>query len=116
MNYDAMNKMCAWERQKAVYLLNVAENDLKMDTSGYGEIGVNRNSGNTYLWLEDYNFCLYMSINCELKRSNVWVLWTNHDNGDKEEVSLSDMTLQDIYEWVRECEDEYQKINDGSEE
>lgn len=115
MNYDAMNKMCTWERRKAIYLLSVAENDLKMETSGFSEIAVNPYSGYTYLWLEDYNFCLYMPINCDLKKEDVWVMWTSYDNGDEEEVILGDMTLQDIYEWVQECEDEYKKINEEGE-
>jgi len=35
--------------------------ELGMDVSGYGELGENARSGNVYLWLEDYNFCLYIA-------------------------------------------------------
>ena len=59
-----INEMCGWERQKAVYLIGVAES-LGMDLDSYGEVAVNKNSGYTYLWSEDYNFSLYMPINCE---------------------------------------------------
>lgn len=96
-NYDKMGK---WEIEKAIFLQKTAV-DLGMDVSGYGEIGVNPNSGYTYLWLEDYQFTLYMPINCELVKSDVWAIWTNLDNGDEEEMSLDDKTtLSDINQWV----------------
>lgn len=34
---------------------------LGMDLDGYGELAYNSTSGNTYLWLEDYMFTLYIS-------------------------------------------------------
>ena len=61
MNLDKLNTMCNWERKKAIYLMEIAENKLNMNLSNYGEIAVNQNSGYTYLWLEDYNFTLYMA-------------------------------------------------------
>ena len=36
-------EMCEWERKKAIYLLNIAE-DLGIDTSSYGELAVNPNN------------------------------------------------------------------------
>ena len=87
-------KLCGWERTKAIYLVQVA-NDLDMDLTGYGEIGVNPNSGNTYLWLEDYSFTLYMHISCELVKSDIWAIWTDLDNGDETEISLND----NIHHW-----------------
>lgn len=103
MNYNNLNNMCTWERKKAIYLLEVAEN-LGMNIEGYGEIAVNQNSGYTYLWLEDYNFTLYMPITCDLKKEDIWIMYTNFNNGDEIEISLDNMSLEDIYQWVEEQE------------
>ena len=62
MNLDKLNTMCQWERKKAIYLMNIAENELNMDLEGYGEIGVNNNSGNVYLWIENFNFSLFFQL------------------------------------------------------
>jgi hypothetical protein len=67
MNLDKLNTMCNWERKKAIYLMNIAENELNLDLDGYGEIGVNQNSGNVYLWIENYNFSLVLRIESLLK-------------------------------------------------
>lgn len=83
-----LSEMCDWERKKAVFLMGVAENDLGMDLSGYGEVAVNQNSGYTYLWIEDYNFSLYMPINCELKKSDIYALWFCGYCGFEEEYNL----------------------------
>lgn len=95
-----LDKMVDWERKKAIYLLGVAE-DLGMDTSDYGVLAVNPNSGYTYLWLEDYSFTLYMPINCELKKSDVCALWTNPEDGEEIETDLSvHPTLEDLETWA----------------
>ena len=100
-NYDKMGK---WEVEKAVFLQKTAI-DLGMDISGYGEMGVNPNSGYTYLWLEDYPFTLYMPISCELVKTDVYALWSNPEDGEEIEMSLESNTrLVDIEEWVEKCE------------
>ena len=105
MNLDKLNTMCNWERKKAIYLMNIAENKLNMNLDSYGEIGVNQNSGYTYLWLEDYPFCLFMPINCEQKISDIYVMHTNFENGDETEKSLADFNnLDEIYDWINELE------------
>lgn len=107
-------KIGNWERSKAIYLLSVAD-QLGIDLDGYGELNVNPRSGNTYLWFEDYNFCLYMPINCELCRGDVWVAWTDPENGDEEEISLDNMTLQDIEKWVEGLEKEREDQSDDND-
>jgi hypothetical protein len=94
-----LNDMCSWEKQKAVFLIGVAE-QLGMNLDSYGEVAVNSTSGYTYLWSEDYNFTLYMPINCELKKEDVYALWTNSNDGEERETSIKDMDLKDIEDWA----------------
>lgn len=99
MNFETLNKMCGWERQKAMYLIQIAE-QLGMEIDSYGELGVNPNSGNTYLWLEDYQFCLYMPINCELTKSDIWVNYSSPENGEEFEIQLSKKSLSELEGWA----------------
>lgn len=95
-----LNDMCDWERKKAVFLMGIAE-DLGININSYGDVAVNPNSGYTYIWSEDYNFSLYMPINCELKKSEVVALWTNSENGEEKEFNLKENTsLKDIEDWA----------------
>lgn len=41
--------------------LLVKAGQLGMNCDGYGQIGYNTYSGNTYLWLEDHQFTLFIS-------------------------------------------------------
>ena len=96
-NYE---KMGSWEIEKASYLILKAT-ELGMDLSSYGEVAVNQNSGYTYLWLEDYDFTLYMPINCELQRKDVYVMYTDFETGEETEESLDNFrTIEDIYEFI----------------
>jgi hypothetical protein len=105
MNLDKLNTMCHWERKKAIYLMNVAENELNMDLDGYGEIGVNNNSGNVYLWIENFNFSLFMPINCELQLTDIYVHHFNFETGKESEKLLTDFdNIKDIYNWIDELE------------
>jgi len=99
-----LNDMCDWERKKAVFLMGVAES-LGINTGSYGEVAVNKNSGYTYIWSEDYNFSLYMPINCKLVKSDIVALWTNSNNGEEREFNLTEeTTLKDIEDWAEEQE------------
>lgn len=102
MDFESLNKMCGWERQKALYLVQIAES-LGMDIDGYGQLGVNNNSGYTYLWLEDYQFTLYMPIHCDLKKTDVSAIWTNSEDGTEEEFDLkTDTDLDDLEKWAND--------------
>ena len=106
MEYN-LNDMCDWERKKAIFLMGVAE-DLGIKLNSYGEVAVNKNSGYTYLWSEDYNFSLYMPINCELEKSDINALWSCSYCGQEEETSLKDGdTLEDIQDRIQEIEKEH---------
>ena len=101
-----LEKMTKWEVQKATFLILMAK-DLEMDIHCYGELDVNQNSGYTYLFLEDYSFTLFMNIDSELKRNDVYVLWTDSYTGEEVEESLSQFNhLVEIEEWVKKLENE----------
>jgi hypothetical protein len=100
-DYKNMGK---WETEKAIFLQKTAV-DLGMDLTGYGMVAVNPNSGYTYLWLEDYQFTLYMPISCELKKTDVWALWSDPEDGEETEMQLKNKTtLNDLNEFVDSCE------------
>lgn len=87
-DFSALANMCEWERKKAIYLLFIAD-EIGFDySSGSGSIGVNNSSGYTYLWSENYSFCLFMPISCELEKTDVCALWTNPDTGYEIEIEL----------------------------
>jgi len=99
-----IENMCDWERKKAIFLMGVAE-ELGYSLKDYGEVALNENSGYVYVWSENYNFSLYMPINCELQKSDVLALWSNSNNGNEEEMNLTeDTTLKDIEEWANNLE------------
>lgn len=102
MNYDLQN-MCNWEREKAMFLINTAQN-LGIDLNSEGEISVNKYSGYTYLWSENHNFSLAMNRNCELKKEDIMIIWSNPENGNEEEEPLNNKTLQEIEEYCNEIE------------
>lgn len=104
-----LNNMCSWERQKAVFLIGLAE-ELGINLDNYGEVAVNENSGYTYLWSEGLNFSLYIPINCELKKTDVYALWNCSYCGNEEETQLKDEdNLNDIEERIQEIEKEHLK-------
>jgi hypothetical protein len=106
MNTEAINTMCAWERKKAVFLMNTAENYLNMDLSGHGLLDVNQNSGYVYLWLEDYNFCLFMPINCKLQIEDIYVLHSSLEDGTETEEILSNFSnIDEINDWIEKIEE-----------
>ena len=102
-----LDKMCQWERKKAIYLMDIAENKLNMDLSDYGFCGVTQNSGNVYIWSESYPFSLYLPINCELTESDVIVLYTDSNHGEETELTLNNFDdIDDIYKWIEKIEDQ----------
>ena len=93
--------MTAWEIEKAAYLI-LAAKELGMRLDCYGEVSVNPNSGYTYIWLEDYEFSLYMPINCDLERKDIYVLYSDPINGEETEESLEQFeSLKDINEFIK---------------
>ena len=104
-----LNNMCDWERKKAIFLLKVAD-ELDFNLNTYGELSVNQNSGYTYLWSENYNFTLYMPIDCELRKEDIYALWSCPECGEEIETQLTTRdTLQDIEESINEIEKRHMK-------
>ena len=94
-------KLTQWEREKAVFLMGIAEERFNLDLEGYGELGMNENSGNVYLWLEDYPFTLFMPINCKLKLEDVWVMAINNETGEEFERNLERKdTIETLEDWA----------------
>lgn len=104
MTWDKMNTMCKWEQTKAMFIVNCLD-DLGIDYSGYGEIGLNENTGNVYVWLDGYSFTLYMPIICDLKKEHVRVLFFAPYDGAITEKSLGEFsTLEEIEAWIETVE------------
>ena len=109
VNTENLNKMCDWERQKAIFILSEAEK-LGINTASYGELAVNPNSGYTYLWVEDYNFSLYLPINCELQKSDIIALWSCSECGQEEKTDLKESDkIEEIQERINDIEKEHYK-------
>lgn len=96
------DNMCTNEVRKAGLLLTKAA-ELGMDATGYGELGVNLNTGNVYLWLEDYAFTLYIGLGSD----RIHALWTSSEDGTEESITLEDCTQLDTIEgWAEFCQRE----------
>jgi hypothetical protein len=70
--------------------------DLGMDLSGYGEANENTSSGHVYLYLEDYNFTLFLSLGAD----DVQALWYSTIDGTEVEIPIGKMTLSDLEDWA----------------
>jgi hypothetical protein len=104
-DFSALATMCEWERQKAVYLLHIADQIGFDYSNGTGCIGVNNSSGYTYLYSENYSFCLFMPISCDLTKDDVWVNFTDFETGEEHEESLSTFeSLKSIFEWIEQIQ------------
>ena len=87
---------------RKIGVLITAAAELGMDVSGYGFADVNKSSGNTYLWLEDYPFTLYIP---PCGDDEIYAMWTNYVNGDEEEININGETLGSLYEWCKELDE-----------
>lgn len=93
-------KLQGWELDKALYLIKVA-NQINMDLSEYTIVDVNNTSGYVYLFDDNYNFSLYMPINCDLIKDDIYALYTDFDNGDEHEIDLSSINdVEQIENWI----------------
>lgn len=93
---EIQENLCANATRKIALLITKAS-DLGMDISGYGQAGENGNSGNVYLWLEDYGFTLFIDLSGD---DEIQAIWTNSYNGDEETRSADKTTLRELEAWA----------------
>lgn len=74
MDYTALNNMCEWEQDKAIYLVRKAK-EIGYDTK-HAMVGVNDCSGYTWIWSEEEKISMYMPVESELKEEDITLLWT----------------------------------------
>ena len=94
---EIKNTLGANQLRKVALLITKAS-DLGMDINGYGFADENSNSGNVYLWLEDYPFCLYIGLGSD----EVWANWSDPYDGEEHDIDVDGESLDDLFNW---CED-----------
>ena len=80
-------------------VLIIAATELGMDVSGYGYADVNLTSGNTFLYLEDYPFTLYIPPCGE---DEIYAMWTSGWTGEEETLNINGETLSSLHQWCNE--------------
>lgn len=96
------NNLGSYQLEKVGALL-VRAGKLGMNVSGYGFADENPNSGYVYLWLEDYNFTLYIDISW----SGIFAMYTCSEDGEESEMEVeATTTLREINAWVATLEEE----------
>lgn len=92
---EIKSNLCSNATRKIGLLITKAS-DLGMDVSGYGFADENPNSGNVYLWLEDYPFTLYIGLGSD----TIYALWTNPNDGEEIETETEGKTLAELEDWA----------------
>jgi hypothetical protein len=92
---EIKTNLCSNAVRKIGLLITQAA-DLGMQLDGYGFADENKNSGNVYLWLEDYPFTLYIGLGSD----NIHAIWSNPNNGDEIELDTSKMNLSQLEDWA----------------
>lgn len=94
---------------RKIGMLITKASELGMDISGYGFADENTNSGNVYIWLEDYSFTLYIGLGSD----TIYALWTNYNNGDEEIIETDGKSLADLEDWANSL---YEQVQDEEED
>jgi len=97
-----------WEFEKISYIFRAVRERFGIDLWVKGtQVGVNPNSGYSWVWNEDYPVSWYMPINCELRHEDVYAHWSNPDDGQEHECEISEFhSADDIWAWVDELSQE----------
>jgi hypothetical protein len=82
---------------RKVALLITKAADMGMDLGGYGFADENPHNGNVYLWMEDYNFTLYIPLGGP---DRIMAVWDNPYTGDEEIEDTHDKTLHNLETWA----------------
>jgi hypothetical protein len=102
---EIKSNLCSNATRKIGLLITKAS-DLGMDISGYGVADENQSSGDVYLWLEDYMFTLYIGLGSD----DVYALWSNPNDGEKEETDTDNKSLDDLESWSSNLYDQAEAV------
>jgi hypothetical protein len=104
---EIKSNLCSNATRKIGLLITKAS-ELGMDVSGYGFADENQNSGNVYIWLEDYSFTLYIGLGSD----TIYALWTNPNDGEEVEIEVQGQSLSDLEDWAHKL---YSRADDEEE-
>jgi len=96
---EISQKLCNNAYRKVAKILTKAS-DIGMDLSGYGHADENQNSGHVYLFLEDYNFTLFISLGSD----EIQALWYSSVDGEEIEIEVGEMSLSDLETWASDLD------------
>lgn len=91
-------KMCSNELRK-VALIMTRISSLGWDVSGFGFANVNENSGNTYVWLEDYPVTPYIGLSDD----EICYLYSCPECGHEWDVEEKDVRAEEYPKCCEEC-------------
>ena len=95
---EIQENMCANAIRKVAILITKAA-DIGMNLSSYGHAAENDSNGNVYLWLEDYNFTLYVPLCCG-DDSVIKACWSNLYVDEEETIDADTLTLRELEAWA----------------
>ena len=95
------SNLCHNAMRKGALLMTKAD-DLGMNLDCYGELGENQSSGHVYLWLEDYNFTLYIDLGSDDTKA----LWSSPVDDREEIISVDGMNYLEIEQWSYDLDNE----------
>ena len=64
------------------------------------------NSGNVYLWLEDYAFTLYIGLGSD----DIYALWINPEDGEEIEIEVEGSDLSELESWANALYNDSQEV------
>ena len=91
--------LCNNAYRKIAKLLTKAV-DLGMDLTGDGYADENQNSGHVYLFMEEYNFTLFISLGSD----EIQALWYSSVDGKEIEIEVGEMSLSDLETWASDLD------------
>ena len=98
---EIKHDLCSNAIRKGALLITKAD-DLGMRLDGYGELGENSGNGNVYLWLEDYNFSLYIDLGSD----DIKACWSSPVDDREEIISVEGMNYLQLEQWSYDLDNE----------
>lgn len=97
---EIKSNLCSNVTRKVALLITKAS-ELGMDVGGYGFADENTNSGNVYLWLEDYQFTLYIGLGSD----EIYASWSDPYDGEEAETETENKSLYELEQWAQDLAD-----------